>query len=83
MRKFIQLLYWGVALESMVFYSQNKISHQFNDFICCQRINCSFWMQNKFTGPQFFKQKQENIIRGTNERTAYNLALYNFGDMGG
>ena len=57
-----------VALESVVFYSQNKSSHQFNDLICCQRVNGSLWMQNKFTGSQFQFQKQENIIRGANQR---------------
>ena len=43
-----------VALESVVFYRQNKNSHQFNDLLCCQRVNCSFWMQKKFTGSQIF-----------------------------
>ena len=32
----------GVALESVLFYSQNKKSHKFNDFMCCQRVTCSF-----------------------------------------
>ena len=46
-----------VVLESVVFYSQNKSSHQLNDMICCQRVNCSFWVQNKFTGSHFFLNK--------------------------
>ena len=31
-----------VALESVLFDSQNKKSYKFNDLVCCQRVTCSF-----------------------------------------
>ena len=49
-------------------------NHHLNDLICCQRVNCSLWMQNEFTGSQIFYQKQENIIRGMNQRE--NIIIY-------
>ena len=42
MRKFIQFLLRGIALDSPLFQSRNKNSHQFNYLICCQRVNCRF-----------------------------------------
>ena len=47
-----------------MFCSQNKSSHQFNDLTCCQSVNCSFWMQNKFTGSQIFYAPNFGEVEG-------------------